>query len=189
MLSHRCILPAALACSMMVSPIVMADSLYPHDGHHVLGVGIGGGLVEYDFQEKTPDSGSTALDLFYRWLPSQHWGIEAGWRHQSPGIVGIFSSLLGDEYKHDLRQYRASVIALGQVSDRNFFYGKLGASYFDLEAGREEMKVYDDGTAGLLAVGWEYRFYWGLGMHIEYEYSKGSDFKNSQLLYGLSFRF
>lgn len=77
-----------------------------------------------------------------------------------------------------------------QISQRNSFYGKLGANYFDYELSRGNTKVTDDSGLGLFAeLGWQYRWDNGIGMNVGYQVFDMKDLDTYTITSGISYRF
>ena len=77
-----------------------------------------------------------------------------------------------------------------EITQRNSFYAKLGANYFDYELSRGNTKVEDDSGLGLFAeLGWQYRWDNGIGMNVGYQVFDMKDLDTYNITSGISYRF
>lgn len=93
----------------------------------------------------------------------------------------------------DKLQYTNFIVAVKaqyQLSQRNAFYGKLGAQYYDYKIKRSSTVLTEDDGIGLFAeAGWQYRWDNGIGMNAGLQGIKMDDLGVSGLTVGINYSF
>ena len=166
---------------------------YMHSSH-VVGGHLGGiGTQSYDMSQTIENeyeivNMNMAGDLYYRYMLNQNFGIEAGL--MAGGGAGILNWLGFTDVKnfHYLAGRTALHANLPLFLNTNL-YGKLGGTAVRIgyEIDEKETDKTEYGLYG--ALGLEYRFNFGLGLNIQYQYIGTSNFDTESLLFGASYAF
>jgi len=159
-------------------------------------IGINRGLGTQGFEDELGQNSSNRMvggTLFYRYMLTPNLGIEGGY---SDGKDVNGRTLY--EYKHELDDQLSDVdftaphlAVYGKIPlDAGLgVYGKLGGTSLSIDYVVDEREMHATESAYFSAMGAEYHFTFGLGVHVEYQVIIGHHFQLGMLKTGLSYRF
>lgn len=158
--------------------------------HHLVGASLGYGAQEFETKNGKYDAGDTVtVDLYYRYMLNEHFGVEAGYLAGSGGVASALVEAFS-EIK-DLSYQGGRIAAYGEypLSRGNSLYAKLGAAYTQVsyEMDKQDRDSDDIGFYG--AVGWQYRFKSGFGLNLEYQYIPMKELELQGINVGISYKF
>lgn len=159
---------------------------------HIIGTNLGYGGVSYD-APASKESGDMFLgEIYYRYMPTQNFGIEAGFKGAFDGIGSTLLSPISEVTDTSFSGPRLSGYASYPLGAGFELYGKAGMTLYTLEytykvngqsRNIEHTSVGGEAAAGL---GWSYKHF---GLNAEYVYSKNSDFDSGGVMFGAQLRF
>ena len=167
-------------------------STYAATSTHVIGTTLGYGMVNYD-APTSEESGDMFLgEIYYRYMPTHNFGIEAGYKGAFDGIGSILVSPISEVTNTRFSGPRLSGYASYPLGAGFEVYGKAGVTYYTLaytysvngqSRDIEKSSLGGEAAAGL---GWSYTHF---GLNAEYVYSKNSDFDSGGVMFGAQLRF
>ena len=168
------------------------------ESNHIIGgnIGYGGQDFEADNGEKYGGGDSVGIDVYYRYMLNDNFGLEGSIFSDSGGIASAFTGLISTVDNISYKGVRAAIYGQIPLSESNSLYAKLGASANELNydvsgvfgSGTTE-SIETDGTDFYGAVGWGIRFQSGLGLNLEYQYVPIQELIVQNFSIGMSYRF
>ena len=159
---------------------------------HIIGTNIGYGDVNYD-APTSKESGDMFLgEIYYRYMPTHNFGIEAGYKGAFDGIGSILVSPISEVTDTSFSGPRLSGYASYPLGSGFELYGKAGVTLYTLEytykVNGQSKNIEHSSVGGEAAggIGWSYKHF---GLNAEYVYSKNSDFDSSGVMFGAQLRF
>ncbi|MCL1039532.1 porin family protein [Shewanella submarina] len=176
--------------AVLISILTMGAA-HASESNHIIGGSVGYGALEYDNRnDDVYDGGDgVALDLWYRYMLSDDWGVELGYMGGEGGYFrGIWdpiSSIRNLQYSGA----RASVYRAFPIYSDGSLYGKVGYGLFDIDydLNKVPQHSHDQGFVG--AFGFEHRFSDQFGVNAEYQLIPLGDLTVFNINLGLSWRF
>ncbi|MDP4489731.1 MULTISPECIES: porin family protein [Pseudoalteromonas] len=171
---------------------------------HRVGLDISGGGASYKSSSKDGDGVGQAY-LYYNYHFTPILALELG--YNSGEDLDDWKCKDENDRKFTCTQNNKTLFGLGannlefdnfvvaakgyyQISDNSYFYGKLGANYYDYEITRGRTKlITDDGIGFVAEAGWQYDWDNGMAVNLGYKYLDMGDLDTSSLSLGVSYRF
>ncbi|MCL2916122.1 porin family protein [Shewanella corallii] len=161
------------------------------DSPHLIGGSVGYGSLEFEHRNsQLYDGGDGAtMDIWYRYMFSEHWGAELSYMGGESGIISaIFDSISNIS---DLRYHGGRVSVYGELPlyRRGGLYAKAGYGSYNVRYDLDDVgqDTSDQGFVGSL--GFQHRFNSGLGLHVEYQRLSLDKLTGDSFNFGLSWRF
>ncbi|WP_434340004.1 porin family protein [Motilimonas cestriensis] len=176
------LLPASIAIALVSGTAMAGESNHVIGGNFVMG-----NVDERLGGQPEEDDGYSSFDVYYRYLFDSHFGLELG--YMNAGSVGMGSRNDNSVYQ---RSEGIRIAGVGQysLSQRNSLYAKAGLAHFNVDYNSIIGESGEQSTTGFYsAAGWQYRFDFGLGLNVEYQYIPVDDFKVRGVAIGASYRF
>ncbi len=177
---------------------ILSFSALAGESNHIIGgnVGYGGQDFETADGEQYGGGDSIGIDVYYRYMLNDNFGLEGSVFSGSGGVASVFTSFFSTVDNISYKGVRAAVYAQVPLSASNSLYAKLGASANQLNydvsgvfgSGTTE-SIETDGTDFYGAVGWGIRFQSGLGLNLEYQYVPIQELIVQNFSIGMSYQF
>ncbi|AQS39417.1 Outer membrane protein beta-barrel domain [Shewanella psychrophila] len=168
------------------------------ESNHIIGGNIGYGSQDFeaDSGEKYGGGDSVGIDVYYRYMLNDNFGIEGSVFSGSGGIASAFTDILTTVNNISYKGVRAAIYGQVPLSESNSLYAKLGASANQLNydvtgifGSGTTKSIETDGTDFYGAVGWGIRFQSGLGLNLEYQYVPIQELIVQNFSIGMSYQF
>ncbi|WP_299803849.1 porin family protein [uncultured Shewanella sp.] len=177
--------------------MVMVTSLTVR-AEHIVGGTIGIGLQDFESfdGEELGVSDGINTELFYRYMLSEYFGIEAATYAGTGGVLNTLGGVLFDVQDMRYTGVRGSVYSQVYLSQANKLFAKVGVGQSHLkykvtniwnqEPSRE---VSSHGSDMFVAVGWGMDFKSGIGVTAEYQYLPIQEMTVNNISIGINYRF
>ncbi|GIU18502.1 MULTISPECIES: porin family protein [unclassified Shewanella] len=175
--------------------VAMSQSV---QAEHVVGGSIGIGLQDFESfdGENLGASDGINTELFYRYMLSEHFGVEVAGYAGAAGMLNTLGGLLFDVQDMRYTGIRGAIYSQVYVSQANKLFAKVGTSQSHLkykvtniwnqEPSRE---VSSRGSDMFVAVGWGMDFKSGIGVTAEYQYLPIQEMTVQNVSLGINYRF
>ncbi len=181
-----------LTIGLLLSANVLASEEVPSAiNSNVVGVNLGFGTQDLEVQGLEIDDGSDnwALDIYYRRMLSNNWGIEVGHHSGTAGIARAFASVLDDLSDVDYKGIKLAGYGRFNAAENSYFYGKLGANFHNVDFTYGKTEYDESGVGAFVAAGWEYTFKSGIALNLEIQHLPMDELKVTTFNYGMSYHF
>lgn len=177
---------------------MMAMVCLPTQAEHVVGGTIGLGLQEFESfdGEDLGVSDGINTELFYRYMLSEHLGLEVATYAGTGGILNTLTGVLFDVKDMRYTGVRGSVYGQMHVSASNKLFAKVGMGQSHLKYKvtniwnqQPARDVSSHGSDLFVAVGWGMDFKSGLGVTAEYQYLPIQEMTVNNISIGINYRF
>lgn len=178
--------------------VIATLACVPVHAEHVIGTGVGIGLQDFESVdgEEIGVSDGINTELFYRYMLSEHFGIEAATYAGTGGVLSTLGGVLFDVRDMRYTGVRASAYSHVYLSQANKLFAKVGVTQshikykitniWNQEPSRE---VSSHGSDMFVAVGWGMDFKSGVGVTAEYQYLPIQEMRVNNFSVGVNYRF
>ncbi|GIU42624.1 membrane protein [Shewanella sairae] len=178
--------------------VIAAVVCLPAQAEHVIGGAAGIGLQDFESVngEELGVSDGINTELFYRYMLSEYFGIEAATYTGTGGVLSTLGGVLFDVKDMRYTGVRGSVYGQMHVSESNKLFAKVGVSQSHLKYKltniwnqQPSRDVSSHGSDLFVALGWGMDFKSGLGVTAEYQYLPIQEMTVNNFSVGVNYRF